>query len=65
MRVSRNAGHDRSAAARPWNLSEGEVRQTRPLSSRLVISTLVAAGEIARTPAGTVTAVAKLMVMPL
>src|SRR3954447_11903271 len=40
------------ASVGPWNESGGEVRFTRPSSSRSVISSLVEAGEICRTPSG-------------
>ena len=44
-----------SASVGPWNLSGGAVRLTRPSSSRSVISSLVDAGEISRTPSRIVT----------
>ena len=43
------------ASVGPWKVSGGAVRLTSPSSSRPVISSLVDAGEICRTPSGIAT----------
>lgn len=59
-----------SSATRKFNgtacsASDGQVRHTRPLSSRSVIAGLVAEDDMISVPLGTVTCVATSSVMPL